>query len=61
MYLSFIVQVHFSGVTGNIEFDEYGFRKNYKFDVYNVGLNNGPIKVGNCLVMMHIGPICTNV
>ncbi|WAR00270.1 GRIA2-like protein [Mya arenaria] len=41
-----IRNLHFSGVTGNIEFDEYGFRKNYKFDVYNVGLNNGPNKIG---------------
>ena len=32
-------------MTGNIEFDENGFRKNYKFDVYNVGLQYGPEKV----------------
>jgi hypothetical protein len=40
-----IFQLHFDGVTGNIQFSEYGFRKNYNFDVYNVGLNNGPYKV----------------
>ncbi|XP_052281246.1 glutamate receptor-like [Dreissena polymorpha] len=39
-------KLHFDGVTGNIEFDEYGFRKQYKFDVYNVGLNIGPNKIG---------------
>ncbi|XP_053398486.1 glutamate receptor 2-like [Mercenaria mercenaria] len=39
-------KLHFDGVTGNIEFNEYGFRRNYKFDVYNVGLNNGPNKIG---------------
>ena len=34
-------------MTGNIEFDRSGLRKNYKFDVYNVGLQYGPEKV-NC-------------
>ena len=40
-----IFQLHFDGVTGNVEFDETGMRKNYKFDVYNVGLQYGPEKV----------------
>ena len=41
----FLLQIHFEGVTGHVEFDDHGFRKNYDLDVYNVGLQIGPEKV----------------
>ena len=37
--------MRFRGVTGHVEFDEQGFRKNYDLDVFNVGLQTGPEKV----------------
>ncbi|XP_052792191.1 glutamate receptor 2-like [Mya arenaria] len=41
-----IKQQDFEGLTGRIRFDEDGFRSDYKLDVYSVGLDSGPQKMG---------------
>ena len=41
--------MRFRGVTGHVEFDEQGFRRNYDLDVFNVGLQTGPEKVHSCI------------
>ena len=51
---SLLFQLHFEGMTGNVEFDEYGFRKNYDLDVYNVGLQYGPEKVCVCIYTLFV-------
>ena len=38
-------QLDFEGLTGRIEFDDDGYRNNYKLDVYTVSLDVGPKKV----------------
>ncbi|KAL4229867.1 Glutamate receptor 2 [Mactra antiquata] len=37
----------FEGLTGRINFDNEGYRADYKLDVYTVGLDNGPSKIGS--------------
>ncbi|KAL3878269.1 hypothetical protein ACJMK2_030634 [Sinanodonta woodiana] len=41
-----MTELKFDGVTGNVGFDRFGFRKDYTFDVFNVGLDEGPTKIG---------------
>ncbi|ESP00208.1 hypothetical protein LOTGIDRAFT_238650 [Lottia gigantea] len=41
-----IKRVKFEGLTGNLAFDERGYRKDYRLDVLTVSLNNGPEKIG---------------
>ncbi|XP_050415391.1 glutamate receptor isoform X2 [Patella vulgata] len=41
-----IKKVGFHGLTGHVAFDGRGYRRDYKFDVLTVSLNNGPEKIG---------------
>ena len=53
--LSFVVfpflQLDFEGLTGRINFDEDGYRADYKLDVYTVSLDKGPTKVWSNVTM----------
>ncbi|XP_052245576.1 glutamate receptor 2-like [Dreissena polymorpha] len=42
-----IKMLDFEGLTGRIKFNEDGFRTDYKMDVYTVGLDSGPLKIGH--------------
>ncbi|KAK3606415.1 hypothetical protein CHS0354_042068 [Potamilus streckersoni] len=41
-----IKELDFEGLTGRIRFDENGFRKDYELNVFTVGLDTGPFKIG---------------
>ncbi|XP_045204260.2 glutamate receptor 3-like [Mercenaria mercenaria] len=42
-----IKRLDFEGLTGRINFDSEGYRRDYKLDVYTVGLDTGPTKIGS--------------
>lgn len=49
------IQVHVDGLTGNIQFDQYGKRINYSVTIMELR-NNGPVKVtktSGCHNMYH--------
>ena len=38
-------QISFDGLTGHVQFDKRGYRKDYKLDIVTVSLDTGPHKV----------------
>jgi len=52
--MTLTVQVEFDGVTGRIQFDSHGYRKNFSIDILEMTFNSKPKKV-RCLAIFSFG------
>ena len=51
-------QISFDGLTGHVQFDKRGYRKDYKLDIVTVSLDTGPHKVTLLILSVCLFAFC---